>query len=312
MTVRISLTALAVVAAVLAYPWQSTVDWWVLGVAAAILVVCFAWWRGLFVTTMVARRFGVWRRNHGGGAGDGRPRSEFATVSLRIDPSAPAELPLALIAGYVDRYGIRAHKVRVTSHDRDGVRTTWVTLTLAAAENLAALQARSARIPLHETAQIAGRRLTDHLREQGWNVATIEEAESPVPPGAKETWRGMRDESGYVAAYRVRVTASLEETLAAVAGLSGDTWAALEFTGTAANPTVSAGCAVRTAQRPGPGAPVPGLTPQRGRHRPALEALAPLSDARLEGDPMAPAAELLDGLRWPTGAREAVAAQPST
>ncbi|MCZ8380043.1 type VII secretion protein EccE [Mycobacterium sp. CPCC 205372] len=320
MTVRITLAALVVVAAALAYPWQTTLDWWVLGVAAAVLIVVFAWWRGLFATTMVSRRLAVWRRNHGKrhAKGSGRPAA-YATVVLRLDPSEQRAVPLPLIAGYVERYGIRAHKVKVVSHDAGGTRTTWVSLTLGAADNLAALQARSTSIPLHETAQIAGRRLTDHLREAGWNVTAEERADTPVPPGAKETWRGVRDEAGFVAAYRVAVKDNLSETLAAVPALSADTWTALEITGTAARRSIAVGCAVRTAERPGAGAPAAGLTPQRGRHRPALEALAPASDERLEGDPTALPDGVLDQLWWPTQqpdrrepvTQDAVAAQAS-
>ena len=82
-------------------------------------------------------------------------------------------LPLPLIAGYLDRYGIRADKVRITSRDNaSGARETWIGLTISAVDNLVALQARSARIPLHETAQVAARRLADHLREIGWEAST--------------------------------------------------------------------------------------------------------------------------------------------
>ncbi|MEV3903360.1 type VII secretion protein EccE [Mycobacterium sp. NPDC050551] len=320
MTVRTTLAALVVAAAALAYPWQTTLDWWVLGVAAAVLIIVFAWWRGLFATTIVSRRLAVWRRNHGKRHAKRSGRdAAYATVVLRLDPSERRAVPLPLVAGYVERYGIRAHKVRVVSHDAGGTRTTWVSLTLGAADNLAALRARSTSIPLQETAQIAGRRLTDHLREAGWNVTLEERADTPVPPAAKETWRGLRDESGFVAAYRVALQDNLSDTLAAVPALSSDTWTALEITGSAARPTITVGCAVRTVERPGAGAPVAGLTPQRGRHRPALEALAPASGERLEGDPTALPDGLLGRLWWPTEqprrdesvAQEAVAAQAS-
>lgn len=308
MTVRITLAALVVVAAALAYPWQTSLDWWVLGVAAAVLVAVFAWWRGLFVTTMLRRRLGVWRRNHGKRHAKRSGRQEaYATVTVRLDPpetsAAPTEVPLPLIAGYVERYGIRAHKVRVTSHDTAGGRTTWVSLTLGAADNLAALRARSASIPLRETAEIAGRRLTDHLREAGWTVTPVDRTETPMPAGAKETWRGVRDEHGFVAAYRIAVTDGPAETLAAVAASADDTWSALEITGTAAHPQISLGCAVRTADRPGARGPIAGLTPQRGRHRPALDALAPTSDDRLEADATPLPAGLLTGMRWPVARR---------
>jgi type VII secretion protein EccE len=88
---------------------------------------------------------------------------------------------LPLIAGYLDRYGVRCDKIRITSRDLDGLRTTWIGMTLGAVENLAALRARSPRIPLRDTAEVAGRRLADHLRETGWNVAAVDTTDAPPP-----------------------------------------------------------------------------------------------------------------------------------
>ena len=51
-------------------------------------------------------------------------------------------LPLALITRYLDRYGIRADKIRITSRDNASDasrRETWIGLTVSAADNLAAL-----------------------------------------------------------------------------------------------------------------------------------------------------------------------------
>jgi type VII secretion protein EccE len=79
------------------------------------------------------------------------------TVLLRVEAPEGAVLPLPLVAGYVDRFGIRATKVRVTSLDQDGARTTWVGVTLGASDNLAALQARSPELPLR-TARGSARR----------------------------------------------------------------------------------------------------------------------------------------------------------
>lgn len=157
-----------------------------------------AWWRGLFVTIIVARRLAMWlRRNHKDGA---HQSSEYTTVLMRVDVQHSDELPLRLIAGYLDRYGIRCDKVRITNRVIDGLRTTWIGLTLGAADNLTALQARSQRIPLRDTAEVASRRLADHLREIGWNVSIVDTADAPARGSAKETWRGLRDGSGYVAA----------------------------------------------------------------------------------------------------------------
>jgi type VII secretion protein EccE len=263
MTARIALAALFIVPAAMAYPWPSTADRWLLGVA---VIALFAWWRGSFVTTMIGRRLAmVFRRNQRGVL----QSSEFTTVLLRVEPDG---LPLPLIAGYLDRYGIRCDKIRITSRDVGGLRTTWVGVTVGAADNLAALQARSSRIPLRDTAEVVGRRLADHLREAGWDVTLVDTADSPTRPDAKETWRGLHDASGYVAAYRV---ASLDD----VASLpSSEIWMALEISGSAADLRVERACAIRTADKP---EPIPGATPLNGRHRRALDALNPLSVDRL-------------------------------
>lgn len=179
MTARITLALLFVIPAALAYPWRTAADRWVLGVAVAAVIVLFAWWRGLFVTDIVRRRIAIVSRNRRGGH-TRRATPDLATVTLRVDGAASSELPLPLLAGYVDRYGVRAHKVRVVSRDAAGERTTWIALTVAAKDNLAALQARSTRLPLRETTEIAARRLTDHLREVGWTVTPVDDAESPV------------------------------------------------------------------------------------------------------------------------------------
>jgi type VII secretion protein EccE len=298
MTARITLALLFIVPAAMAYPWHSTANRWLLGVAVAAVIVLFASWRGLFLTTMVGRRLAMWRRrNHKEGV---HQSSEYATVLLRVDPSEPVELPLPLIAGYLDRYGIRCDMVRVISRDTQGVRATWIALTLGAADNLAALRARSPRIPLHDTAEIAARRLAGHLRETGWSVTIMDTADAPARTSAKETWRGLRDESGDLAAYRVTVNDRLPDTLANVWTLpSPEIWTALEITGTATDPDIAVVCAVRFRDRPTARAPIAGLAPVHGRHRPALNALNPLSVDRLDAEPVPLADDLLHRLRWP-------------
>jgi type VII secretion protein EccE len=301
MTARIALALLFIVPAVMAYPWPSTADRLLLGITVVAVVVLFAWWRGLFFTTIVGRRLAMWRRrNHSEGL---HQSSAYTTVLLRVDPSAPVELPLRLIAGYVDRYGIRCDKVRITSRDVAGGRTTWIGLTLRATDNLDALRARSPRIPLCDTAEIAARRLADHLRENGWNVAIVDTAEAPAGAStgasAKEIWRGLRDASGYLAAYRVAVDDRFPDTLAEVrALLSPETWTALEITGTAADPGIAVVCALRSDDRPSAKPPVAGLTLLGGRQRPALNALNPLSAGRLETKPVPLHPDLLNGLHW--------------
>lgn len=303
MTIRIALALLAVVPAAMAYPWQSDTDWWLLGIAGAVLVVVFAWWRGQFVTTMIARRLAVFRRNHS------KPRSQSphrATVVVRVDDPAGVGLPLPLLAGYVDRFGVRSEKVRVTSRNQDGVRTTWISLTVDAVANLVALQARSAELPLHDTVEIAGRRLADHLRETGLDAAVVHSADAPLAGAGRERWRGVRDDSGFVSAYGIPVDERLPDRLAEVWAQSNETWTAVEFAGTGAQtraePTVAALCAFRTA-KPVRGVPLPGLVAHRGIQGPLLTALDPNSVGRL-GLPAKPLPQgLLERIAWPLGSR---------
>ena len=93
---------------------------WILGVAVAVVLAAVRLVAGQFVTTMVGRRLAVWRRNHS------KPQCR-RRVSARCCCASTirrsAGLPLPLVAGYVDRYGIRCDKVRVTSRDAGGART---------------------------------------------------------------------------------------------------------------------------------------------------------------------------------------------
>jgi type VII secretion protein EccE len=292
-TIRIALALLFIVPAAMAYPWQSDIDWWLLGIAIGVTLVVFAWWRGLFVTNMIGRRLAVWRRNHS------KPKSaasDGVTVVLRVDDPADVGLSLPLVAGYVERFGVRCEKVRVTNLDDGGARTTWIGLTLSATENLAALGARSAELPLRDTAEIVGRRLADHLRETGLSAVIVDDDPAPLTGGGREKWNGVREDNGFVSAYEIRVDDGLAERLAEVWSQPVQTWTALEFSGTSAHPTVSALCAFRTAKAVR-GTPVAGLARQRGIQRPLLTALAPGSANRLD----IPSAPLPPGLLEPAG-----------
>src|SRR6201999_700865 len=163
-------------------------------------------------------------------------------------------------------------------------RETWIGLTIAAADNLAALQARSAEIPLHETAQAAARRLVDHLREIGWDATTVAHEDVPrlLSTNARESWRGVqRGASDYMAAYAISVDDDLPDTLEAIRSHPArEVCTALEIAGDRAHQTVAAACAFLTDAPPEGGAPLPGLTPQRGNHLPALTALDLVSNQR--------------------------------
>ena len=243
MTIRIALALLFIVAAAMTYPWDSDIDWWIFGIAIGVTLIVFAWWRGLFVTNMIGRRWAIWRRNH---SKSKARASNDVTLVLHVDDPAGMGLPLPLVAGYVERFGLRSQKVRVTNRDERGVRTTWISMTLSAIDNLAALRARSAELPLHDTAEIVGRRLADHLRETGLLASIVDDVPAPLADGGREKWRGVSDDNGFLSAYRIPVDDNLAERLAEVWSQSVETWTAIEFSGTSAHPTVSALCAFRT------------------------------------------------------------------
>lgn len=306
---RITLALLAAVPAVLAYPWSSARERWLLGGAAVLLVVLLGWWRRLHFTTILGRRAALLRRD-GGRRTRARTGADVqTTVLLRVLPSAgkPDALPVALIAGYLNRYGLRAESVQIVSRDAYSGpeapnRDTWIGLTYSAARNLAALRARSERIPLQETAEVAVRRLADHLRELGWETTGVDAGAVPeiFDAAARETWHALAEnDAGYVIGYRVHVDAVLSETLAAVWSQDAEEiWTVVQIAGTDDHRTVAAGCALRTADRPDGASPLPELTPQHGGHRSALRALHPHSGGRLDGHTEV-SGDVIATLRWP-------------
>lgn len=271
MTARITLALLAIIPAAMTYPWHTTPQKWILGIAVAVVLLVFAWWRGLFLTTMVARRVAVWRRNR---RGVPPAAADQVTVVLEADEFPCHALPL--VASYVDRYGVRCDSVRVTERRLDGTRRAWVSVTVAAASNIAALQARSSDLPLADTAEKVARRLGDQLREAGVSVGVTEAAPALAAPDARETWRAVRDGDGYLTAYGLPADQRLPECLAALSSTT-ELWTVLEF---APGATISVACAVRTANAPAAAA-VAGLARESGRQGQLLAAMAPSSAGRL-------------------------------
>lgn len=298
---RLTLVLLAVVPAAMAYPWQTVTGQWALGIAVAVVIILLGQWRGMFFTTMIRRRIALLgSRESGGGARHLVQRTGAdaqTTVVLRVLPESDGELPLDVIAGYLDRYGLRCEAARITSRKTAAGPTTWIGLTMSAATNLAELQARSARIPLRDTAEVALRRLADHLRELGWAVTTSEvDVPDILGPQAKAKWRAVEDgPKSFVAAYALRVDDALPETLAKLwAHSSPEVWTALQIT---PDGKVAAACAIRTDEMPGRAAPLPELTLLRGYQWEALDALSPTATDRLPGA-TATTADLA-ALRWP-------------
>ncbi|MFI5506622.1 type VII secretion protein EccE [Mycobacterium sp. NPDC051804] len=302
MTIRIALALLFIVPAAMAYPWESNTEWWILGSAVGVTLVVFAWWRGLFVTEMIGRRYAVWRHNHS------KPHAQASsdvTVVLHVEDPAGLGLSLPTVAGYVERFGVRCDKVRVTNRDENGVRSTWISMTLRAVDNLAALKARSAELPLSDTAEIVGRRLADHLRETGLLAVVVDDAPAPLIGGGREKWRGVCEDGGFISAYGIPVDDSLAVRLAEVWSLPNETWTAVEFGGSSVHPTVRALCAVRTPE-PVRGTPIGGLTAQPGIQGRLLTALAPASAERLDIPSSPLPRELLEPAGWLVGGRWSV------
>ncbi|HEX5142853.1 MAG TPA: type VII secretion protein EccE [Mycobacterium sp.] len=303
---RITVMLMVIVPAAMAYPWHSGAARWTVGIAAGVVVLSAAWWRGRHLTAIAARRLAMVRRRDTPGRHEAvnySTANATTTVALRFLGGIAGDVPLALIGGYLQRYGISCDAVRVTSRDVPGERTTWVGLTVSAAPNLAALQARSHDLPLRETAEIALRRLADHLRENGCSVPTAQPVEVPdlLGPQAKERWRAVEDGvQGYVAAFGVVADATLGQTLETLWLLpAAEMWTSLEITGTPDRPKVAVACAIRTDDRPG-SPPLPGLEPANGGHWAALAAMHPLSAERLVA-PQIPA-DGIPGFSWPAGA----------
>ena len=231
---RITLALLAVVPAVMAYPWRTPREQWVLGIAVAVVILLFGWWGGLHFTTILRRRLAMMGRSDAELETGSAART---TALLRLGPPASDQevLPLPLIAGYLNCYGIRADTIRITSRTTaSDACQTWIALTVSAADNLAALQARSSRIPLRQTTQVAVRRLADHLREIGWEATVVEPDVVPrlLDSAGGESWRAVQAGSGYLAAYRVSADDALPATLDAIVSQPArETWTALEIAG---------------------------------------------------------------------------------
>ncbi|BBY58844.1 type VII secretion protein EccE [Mycolicibacterium sarraceniae] len=278
---RLTVVLLAVVAAVLAYPWRTPNHQWALGIAIAVVLVSLLWWRGRYLTTIAGQRLRVLLRRRPIEASPAELHragvDAVATVLVRVDGD-DRQPPLGLLSGYLDRYGLRADSVRVTTRSTADDATTWVGLTFSGARNLSALQARSAQIPLREAAENAARRLIGQLREIGWTATIADPDQVPdlVAADAREQWQSVTDARGYLTTY----AAQNPEALAAVSlATAAEAWTVVEIAGTSRLDRVRAGAAIRTEGKPS--TPTAGLVSIPGRQASALAALHPLSGARL-------------------------------
>lgn len=263
MTLRMMLALLLIIPAAMTCPWHQVTHRWILGVAVAVVALLFARWRGAFLTTLIGRRWAVWRRNHG----KAQPVSaQRVAVALRVTPGAVDTLPLARLADYLDRYGIRCASVRLVSRDGADGHDTWIGVIVDAEANLIALQARSADLPVVETAAVVARRLAEFLGELGLRAVVDQDPAAPLGADVREGWRSVCDDRGDLTAYALRAGADIQDRVAASTAGS-ECWTVIEFSGSPAHPVVAVACAVRG------GAEVAGSVAQLGRQRPLLEAM---------------------------------------
>lgn len=280
--VRLTVALMAVLPAALASPWREEAERWILGTSVGVLVLVLAWWGDAHLTTIAWRRLTLWSRRSRTAdpiESDENYGSDVRTsVVLTLFDVPDRPYPLELIAGYLDRFGLTCESLRLTARDTAEGRTTWLGLTMSAASNLTALQARASDIPLRRAAENTMRRLADELRERGWQVSTVElDIPELFDSGAREGWRSLSDgTSGSVTAYGIG-----SDSLPEIGGLwSSDTqelWTAIEVSAAGC----SAACAVRACGQAPPRPPLPGLVALHGRQRRALEALRPTATSPL-------------------------------
>ncbi|WP_059015402.1 type VII secretion protein EccE [Mycobacterium sp. M26] len=264
--VRLTVVIAAAITAGYAYPWQSGPDRWVLGVAAAVVAAALVRWRGRHLTTLLTERLRIALR----GKRISVPNDPAATtVLLRIEDGEP---PTDLLTGYLERYGLRCESIRITTRSTPGRRAVWIGLRFSAAQNLAALQARSPQIPLHQTARNTGRRLIEQLAEQGVTATLVDSADVPdlVADDARERWRSVTDSRGHLTAYG-------DSAIDPVPHCS-ESWSVVEISGTPTHPRIRSALAIRTESTP---VAIPGAVALTGRQAAALAALHPLSGSRL-------------------------------
>lgn len=294
---RIAVASIAVIAAAMTYPWHTGFERWVLAITAPLVIIVAGQWGGLYVTTILRRRLRLLLSGSGKGVmhrAVGQTGTDVVATVLTQVIDGPGSVPVELIAGYLDRFGIRAQSVRITSRDNAAGRVTWIGLTISAAANLPALQARSSAVPLRGVAEATVRRLADELRERGWVLSTSEvEVPDLLGAGATERWRSVADSAGgHLAAYSLSpdlLTPTLDELWS---GQFGEMWTALEITAHG----IAAACAIRTNETPAAAAPMSGMRLQRGIQGDALARLAPTSTISLVAD-VSPI-EHLATIRW--------------
>lgn len=266
---------------------------------------------------------------------------------------ATDQLPWDFVTKWLNRYGIRADELAITAVTRtpppsglradaaallpSGIsqhRDTWLTYTLRAESNVAALTARQSTLgrgpdrdadnegpdgdgpgsDLPRRAALAdttARRLIAELREQGW-LATLVGPSDPLPrfvPATatmrREAWTATEYSDGFRAVYAVDPNA-LPAVLTALPGLATKaTWTTVTIRSRGRQPaSITSYVATLTSTLPSR-RPLPGLEGFHGLHRQVAAALAVGGSDRDSAVDL-PAIEVdwadLSALRWPTSA----------
>lgn len=280
----------------------------------------------------------------------GRELEAQIVIHLRPHPHAVApagdtsdQLPWQFITKWLNRYGVRADELTITAVTRtppaSGLRAdaapllgagisqhrdTWLSYTLRAESNVAALTARQTTLGSDDDddsgglrraalADTTARRLIAELREQGWLATLVGRSDSLprfVPDKAtvrREAWTATEYSDGFRAVYAVDPKA-LPVVLADLPGLATKaTWASVTICSRGNQPASITACvATLTATLPSRN-PLPGLEGFHGMHRQIAPAVAVDGLTCEQGGGLElPAIEVewedLVGLRWPTSA----------
>lgn len=234
-------------------------------------------------------------------------------IHLRPHPhtlTTPADhkdqLPWQFIIAWLHRYGVRADELTVCSVTRTPTpsslrsdaaslltghtpqhRDTWLTYTLRADSNVAALTSRQTLIGSADTesedtsrhirqaslADTTARRLIAELREQGWLATLCDTPEQQLPQFVpqsatvrREAWTATEYSDGFRAVHTVDPQA-LSAVLSALPTLATKaTWVAVTIGSRGHQPTTISACvATLTVTRP-PRQPLPGLNGFHGLH----------------------------------------------
>lgn len=334
-------------------------QWWHLAPALILIVAFLGSWHGLHMSTGLRRWFPMtWRnrrsaRRHRSQPTEQQPAApepdaESATIVIHLLPHVhamttpadnPDQLPWKLVTDWLNRYGIIADAITACSVTRmpppSGLRSdvaqvvtartpqnrdTWLSVTLRADTNVAALTAgrekragdkhrdrtEPRRTPIAELASLTAQRLIGELREQGW-TATLRDDVTALPSFVdrsatvrRECWTGTEYSDGFRAVYAVNPEA-LGTVLSRLPALTTKaTWTAVTVRSQGARPaTIEACVGLLTSARPKRHI-VTGMAGLHGQHRSIAE-LLDATGLRYDGLPrtLLPAIDLAD-LSWLT------------